>query len=67
MNPMQKFHAKNNIKMMKKNIKTSGINVILIFTAENNNQMPYLFKKNELRELYNSDWDILGYNIKKCL
>ena len=48
---------------MQKSIKNNGFNVIILFTEENSFKgFPYLFKKNELKNLYeNQDWDILKY------
>ena len=60
------FLNKESIKKVIDNMKTStndsGMNVISVFTEENpNKNLPGLFKKEELKELYN-DWNIVHYD-----
>ena len=64
MNILHFFDKKDIIKVVK-NIKNStkinGFNVIDVFTEDNPyKNLPYLFKKEELKELY-KDWKILKY------
>ena len=54
--------VKNIIKNIKQNTKSNGLNVIIVFTDEfGPSKFPYLFKQNELRNLY-KDWTILKYS-----
>ncbi len=55
-------NPKKVIDNMKEHTKTSGLNVISVFTKENpDRNFDYLFEKNELRNYY-KDWEILVYN-----
>jgi len=58
---LRKKYINKVIERVKENTKKGGLNAISVFTEENPNEnFPYLFKTNELKELYNG-WEILSY------
>jgi tellurite methyltransferase len=58
---LSKDNAQKAITLMKEYTNTDGLNVVTVYTNENPvNLRPYLFEKNELRNLY-AGWDILEY------
>jgi len=61
---LEEDKVKKVIGEMKTNTNYGGINALAAFTEDNPQKgFPYLFKKNELREIY-SDWEILVYEEK---
>ncbi len=58
---LEKEQIKKLLEKIKKNTKDGGLNVLTAFTEENpSKKFPYLFKKNELKDLY-KEWKIINY------
>ncbi len=59
---LKEADAKRAIQKMKEHTKKNGINVLNVFTnVKTTQKFAYLFRQDELKELY-SDWKIIRYN-----
>jgi tellurite methyltransferase len=57
---MEKDSVRRAIVRMKKMTRKNGLNIIAVFTEEDTSDVPYKFKKDELKLFY-KDWKVIDY------